>query len=423
MRNIRPVLCLAPGLLTAAALSLALPDIGRAAPPAQDAPAPTQKIAGQPGAASQSKQKSAKKKAARTPGGKSKKSPSKAGGSAPEERVAATVSFREHRNMPVFAAEVWRLVRSFQGRGAAGPVSSETMAQLVRESVHREIVALHLQDAGLMPPAKEIDVLLEEFKQQLAKQQIDATRFLAAQGTTVAALRKQLAWDSAWSKYVSTKVGADAIAAHFESHRRDFDGTEIRVSHILFRVDKAPGQEKPDESAWQAAAEKAKAVRQEIAEGKIAFADAARKYSDGPSKDQGGDLGFVPRHERMHETFSAAAFALEKDKVSEPVASPFGMHLILCTDVRPGEKAVADVRDEIARTLARNLFKDLAASLAPEAKVEYADVLPHFDPATGAVVEPSTPYVPPEGPTGDPLAPPESNAKPSDKSLPADPKN
>jgi parvulin-like peptidyl-prolyl isomerase len=57
------------------------------------------------------------------------------------------------------------------------------------------------------------------------------------------------------------------------------------------------------------------------------FADTAKEYSDCPSKTKGGDLGIFPAR-RMAPAFSEATMALEMGKVSEPIETSFGYHII-----------------------------------------------------------------------------------------------
>ena len=58
------------------------------------------------------------------------------------------------------------------------------------------------------------------------------------------------------------------------------------------------------------------------------FAALAKKYSDGPSGPDGGDLGnFAPA--QMVAAFSKATLKLKIGEVSEPVESDFGYHIIL----------------------------------------------------------------------------------------------
>lgn len=68
-------------------------------------------------------------------------------------------------------------------------------------------------------------------------------------------------------------------------------------------------------------------IRKEIEEGNVTFEEAANKYSSCPSKEQGGNLGSFGRGMMVPE-FEKAAFALEIGKVSEPVKTQFGYHLI-----------------------------------------------------------------------------------------------
>jgi len=61
------------------------------------------------------------------------------------------------------------------------------------------------------------------------------------------------------------------------------------------------------------------------------FANLAAQHSLCPSGANGGDLGYFPRG-MMVKPFEDAAFSLEIGKVSEPVQTQFGWHLIIVTD-------------------------------------------------------------------------------------------
>lgn len=87
----------------------------------------------------------------------------------------------------------------------------------------------------------------------------------------------------------------------------------IRASHILVQ----------DE-------ETAKDIKKQAEEG-ADFGDLARKYSQCPSKEDGGDLGFFGKGQMVKE-FEDAAFSLEAGQISEPVKTQFGYHVILLTE-------------------------------------------------------------------------------------------
>jgi parvulin-like peptidyl-prolyl isomerase len=108
--------------------------------------------------------------------------------------------------------------------------------------------------------------------------------------------------------------------------RQNFSNDAIMkttASHILIRV---------DQNAKQADVDTAKAkitdIRNQIESGSISFADAAKKYSeDTGSASNGGQLDpFAPGD--MVKEFSDAAFATSVGKISEPIRSEYGFHII-----------------------------------------------------------------------------------------------
>ena len=92
--------------------------------------------------------------------------------------------------------------------------------------------------------------------------------------------------------------------------------TEVRASHILVL----------DE-------QQAKDLKTKIDNNEISFEDAAKEYSQCPSKAQGGDLGYFGRGMMVKE-FETAAFNGEVGKVTDPVQTQFGWHLIKVVDKR-----------------------------------------------------------------------------------------
>ena len=103
---------------------------------------------------------------------------------------------------------------------------------------------------------------------------------------------------------------------------------QIRASHILlmYRGSARSTAERSQQDAATAIAE----IRDQIAEGGE-FADFAERYSDCPSAQEGGDLGYFGPGSMVPE-FENAAFALEIGQVSDVIETEFGYHLIQRTD-------------------------------------------------------------------------------------------
>lgn len=92
--------------------------------------------------------------------------------------------------------------------------------------------------------------------------------------------------------------------------------TEVRASHIL--VDNETH---------------AQQIKAELEKSEKSFAELAKEKSEGPSSENGGDLGFFGRG-KMAKPFEKKAFELDVGEVSEPVKTQFGWHIIKKTDER-----------------------------------------------------------------------------------------
>jgi peptidyl-prolyl cis-trans isomerase C len=91
--------------------------------------------------------------------------------------------------------------------------------------------------------------------------------------------------------------------------------TSVKASHIL--VDTK---------------EEADSIKSQIDNG-ASFEAMAKKYSKCPSGQDGGDLGYFKRGQ-MVKSFEDSAFTLPVGKVSDPVKTQFGWHLIKVIDKR-----------------------------------------------------------------------------------------
>ena len=104
------------------------------------------------------------------------------------------------------------------------------------------------------------------------------------------------------------------------------------------------------------------------------FAKVAGEVSKDPgSKTDGGDLGFFTK-EQMVPEFSAVAFTLEPGKISDPVKSQFGWHVIKVEEKR-NRKAppIEQVKGQIETYVTRKAQADYVAKLREAAKVERMD--------------------------------------------------
>lgn len=98
------------------------------------------------------------------------------------------------------------------------------------------------------------------------------------------------------------------------------------------------------------------------------FDDLAAKHSTCPSKDRGGDLGWMPRG-RLVKEIEDVAFAMNKGEITGPVKTRFGYHVVLLEDKRPESKSTFDeVKDYIVDQLRYQKQQDLYEKLSEKVK-------------------------------------------------------
>ena len=138
--------------------------------------------------------------------------------------------------------------------------------------------------------------------------------------------------------------------------------------------------------------DEAKAIEEELKKG-ADFADLAKKKSKDPGASDGGDLGFFTKDQMVPE-FSAVAFSLEPGKISDPVKSQFGWHIIKVEEKRNRKPPDFDqVKGQIETYVSRKAQADYVAKLRETAKIERmdqpADAAPKPDAATDAKAAPA----------------------------------
>lgn len=119
---------------------------------------------------------------------------------------------------------------------------------------------------------------------------------------------------------------------------------EVNADHILIGID----EDTPDS--------RAKAIADSVynlASSGADFAELAGRFSEDPgSAQRGGNLGWFGRG-RMVAPFDSAAFAMEKGRISKPVRTNFGYHIIRTNDRRL-KPSLAEARRGIEEGIKRD---------------------------------------------------------------------
>ena len=157
---------------------------------------------------------------------------------------------------------------------------------------------------------------------------------------------------------------------YYDTHPDFFlEPEQVKVSHILVKVDKEDGEVKR-----VAAREKIAFLQNRIKKGED-FAQLARENSDCPSGAKGGDLGYLKRGMIKAKTFEDTVFASAPGTVSDIVETEYGYHLIKVMDKKeaeiiPYDTVETDLRNILVQQKLNQDVSSLVETLRKDAKIE-----------------------------------------------------
>lgn len=246
----------------------------------------------------------------------------------------------------------------------ARAIRRAALDMLIDDALMRQFLRKNVAPAN---PA-EIEATVEKVKASLKEKNKTLEEFLREEKQTEQQLRADIATEIQWKTYLSTKYTEVETRSYYEQNKPYFDMVRVRAGHILVRV-----SANDSITDRQQARLRLENIRQEILSGKIQFQEAARKYSQCPSRDQGGDIGFFSYKFMVVDPFARAAFNLRVGDMSDIVATDFGLHLIKVIDRDNGKPSSYDaMRDVVRKTMAQEeqLFQRILAEQKRIAQVQ-----------------------------------------------------
>ncbi len=158
------------------------------------------------------------------------------------------------------------------------------------------------------------------------------------------------------------EIANDVIREYYEMHEDQFHHPKtVEARHILLKLDPDASDEKQAERKKEIdlILEKARAGED--------FAELAKQFSEGPTKERGGYLGAFEK-EAMVKPFADKAFSMQAGEISDPVLTRFGWHIIKVEKVNAEstdslETARAEIVDKLSTDQAKNIAFDEAEGL------------------------------------------------------------
>ena len=225
-----------------------------------------------------------------------------------------------------------------------GQIPNEEIDRL-REQVLRNLIdeTLQIQSAKAAKidiKESEIDKAIERVASNVKQSPDQLKTYLAANGSSIDSMRRQVRGELAWSRLLRQKVesgvtvGDDEVKAVIEKMNASKGTEEYRVGEIFLSSTPSTQAETIDN---------ANKILAQLRNGQ-SFAAYARQYSEASTAAVGGDLGWV-RPEQLPAQLAGVLRQLAPGAVSNPIPVPGGVSILAVQDTR--KILTADPRDAV----------------------------------------------------------------------------
>jgi peptidyl-prolyl cis-trans isomerase SurA len=165
-------------------------------------------------------------------------------------------------------------------------------------------------------------------------------------------------------------IGTDEVKKYYNAHKQEFvRPEEVDLSDILLSTD----AKSPEETA--AVHTRAEDLRNRVAKGED-FAEIARRYSEGPTAQQGGELGTYERGQ-LDAQIEAAVFKMDKGQITDVIQTKSGFDILKVNDhyqagLQPLEKVEGEISNRLYQQKMEPALRDYLAQLREESYVTVA---------------------------------------------------
>jgi len=130
-----------------------------------------------------------------------------------------------------------------------------------------------------------------------------------------------------WTQQLRIRLLSDKVAAQITQDNIQIDHTQIEEFYLQHRADYDLPQQVRARQILLTSIEEAISLRKRLLAGEP-FSSLAQQYSRSPERFNGGDLGVFSRGQFPPEV-DAELFKLKPGDISDPIKSPYGVHLFL----------------------------------------------------------------------------------------------
>jgi peptidyl-prolyl cis-trans isomerase SurA len=205
-------------------------------------------------------------------------------------------------------------------------------ASLLELLITTRLIALEIKANGIVIGDADIDNYIKQVRlqNQLSEEQLWAA--LAQEGMTQELYRAQIRDEMERAQLINREIRGkvnvtpEEVERYYQANLSEYEkAPEISVSQIMLRL----SADAPPIEADRVI-QRAQQIHAELDDGG-SFEELARKYSEGPAADSGGQLGTFKQGSLL-DALNDATEDLKPGQYSEPVRSEVGVHIVRLDD-------------------------------------------------------------------------------------------
>jgi parvulin-like peptidyl-prolyl isomerase len=241
------------------------------------------------------------------------------------------------------------------------------LAGLIDEMLFHQFLKQH---APPLDP-QELDARMHDLVKQLGEQNKSLADFGREWNQTPQQVRDNVATLLQWDHYARPRVTDEQMETFYRENKDMFDNVRVHAAEIMLHVPAQNGATVRGE-----AKQRLTQLRERLVKNELDFAEAAKQYSQGPTREQGGDLGEFPHVKIggvgiLPEPLLQTAFSLPPGQISDVLETEDGVHLLKIIERKPGVSSDYNKIKEDVRSMCIDEMKQTTIqSLRQSAKIE-----------------------------------------------------
>jgi len=262
----------------------------------------------------------------------------------------------------------------------ADKLYAEKQRDVLRDLIDQQLLLAKGQDLGITADTDVIKRLDQMRKQLNLDSMEDLQKAAEAQGVSFEDFKQNIRTQIITQQVIGKEVGSrlnfakDEEQKFYDEHKSEMERPErVRLGEILVATD-----QNANDQQLAAAQAKAEDLLAQIRKG-ASFEDVAKKSSNGPSAEQGGDLGYFKRGVLSKE-LEDKTFAMKPGEVSDVIRTRQGFVILKVSEhqdagIPPFSEVESRIQEAIYMQKLQPALRDYLKKLREEA---YIDIRPGY---------------------------------------------